>query len=230
MSSDDSGKKNIGNMKFVKTVIYNQKITIEGIKEIEKDARSEKEIIQNRRLEELPEFKLEKYSSNLYENSGLKPKDHSLAKEEDDNNINTYGLPILTEESVEYYDAYSKYNQYSVENIQKREKEIQNEFKEAIKNYIKKKEQVEEKTNVELLKEESTAKNLQEIKKSINKKKENKINKLKPNIIKTIIKTKKKQDFKLNNKQSDVTKYKDVKNGKKNPIPLSLGYSDNSDD
>ncbi|VWU48353.1 conserved protein, unknown function [Hepatocystis sp. ex Piliocolobus tephrosceles] len=192
MSGDDSVKKTIGNMKFVKTIIYNQKITNEGIKEIEKDARSEKEIIQNKRLEELPEFKLEKYSSNLYENYGLIQKDHPSAKEEDDNNTNTYGLPILTEDSLEYYDVYSKHNQYSVENIQKREKEVQNEFKEALKNYVKKKEQSEEETNVQLLKQESTIKNLQEIKKSINKKKENKINKLKPNIVKTIIKTKKK--------------------------------------
>ncbi|CAA9987705.1 conserved Plasmodium protein, unknown function [Plasmodium knowlesi strain H] len=214
-------------MNFIKTHIYEQEYTNEGIKEHEKDARSAKEIDENKRLKELPEFKRDHQFLSLSEQLELKKNNNNgtgtLGKDDEAGLVNIYDMPNMTEEYAEYYDNYAKHDNYSIEKIREREKEVEFEFKEAIKNYAKKKELKEKEDEVDLLKEESNHVNLSEIKKNIIKKK--KIIPMKTSV-KAIIKTKKKNA--ISSPKGDHSNVKKVSTPEKNS--LLLGYSDYSDE
>ncbi|ANQ07841.1 Uncharacterized protein PCOAH_00022780 [Plasmodium coatneyi] len=214
-------------MNFIKTHIYEQEFTNEGIKEHEKDARSAKEIDENKRLKELPEFKRDNQFLSLSEQLELKKNNNSgtggLGKDDEAGLLNIYDMPNMTEEYAEYYDNYAKHDNYSVEKIREREKEVEFEFKEAIKNYAKKKELKEKEDEADLWKEESNHVNLREVKKNIIKKK--KIIPVKTSV-KAIIKTKKKSAIASpKGDHSDVKKVSTQENNS-----LLLGYSDYSDE
>ncbi|GAB66006.1 hypothetical protein PCYB_081670, partial [Plasmodium cynomolgi strain B] len=213
-------------MNFIKTHIYEQEYTNEGIKEHEKDARSAKEINENKRLKELPEFKRDNQFLSLSEQLELKKNNNNggggLGKEDEAGLINIYDMPNMTEEYAEYYDNYAKHDIYSIEKIREREKEVEFEFKEAIRSYAKKKELKEKEDEADLRKEESNHVNLREIKKNMNKKK--KITPVKTSV-KAIIKTKKKSAIASpKGGHADVKKASTLKNNS-----LLLGYSDYSD-
>ncbi|CRG99625.1 conserved Plasmodium protein, unknown function [Plasmodium relictum] len=206
-------------MNFVKTHIYEQVYTDEGIQELEKDARSKKELVENKILMGLPEFKRDNQFLSLSEQLELKKNNVTL--DGDDNNKNLYGLPSLEEEDLEYYESYAKNDNYSTEKLKAREEEVVNEFNEAIKGYVKKKREKE--TNIDISKENI---NLSEIKKSINKKK---TIELKPTV-KAIIKTKKSKNTIKN--ESKKKNSKELCENKKNEIErnsLLLDYSDKSE-
>ncbi|CRG94131.1 conserved Plasmodium protein, unknown function [Plasmodium gallinaceum] len=206
-------------MNFVKTHIYKQIYTNEGIQELEKDTRSKKELVENQILKGLPEFKRDNQFLSLSEQLELKKNTATL--EDNDNNTNLYGLPSLTEEDLEYYENYEKNDNYSIEKLKERERELVNEFNEAIKGYIKKKRKKE--TDLDILKENV---NLSEIKKSINKKK---AVEFKPTV-KAIIKTKKnKNTINSENKKINLKVSCENKKIETEENSLLFGYSDNSD-
>ncbi|CAG9478757.1 unnamed protein product [Plasmodium vivax] len=215
-------------MNFVKTHIYEQEYTNEGIKEQEKDARSAKEIDENKRLKELPEFKRDNQFLSLSEQLELKKNNNSGGggpgkEDEAEGLMNIYEMPNLTEEYAEYYDNYAKHDHYSAEKIREREKEVEFEFKEAIKSYAKKKELKEKEDEADLWKEESNNVNLREVKKNIIKKK--KITPVKTSV-KAIIKTKKKSAIASpKGGHADVKKVSTLESNS-----LLLGYSDYSDE
>ncbi|EUD67496.1 hypothetical protein C922_02202 [Plasmodium inui San Antonio 1] len=214
-------------MNFIKTHIYEQEYTNDGIKEHEKDARSAKEIDENNRLKELPEFKRDNQFLSLSERLELKKNSNSdgggLEKEDEEGITNIYDMPNMTEEYAEYYENYAKHDNYSAEKIMERQKELEFEFKEAIKSYAKKKELKEKEGEEDLWKEESNHVNLREIKKNVIKKKE--ITPVKSSV-KAIIKTKKKSAIaSLKGGHADVKKASTPQNNS-----LLLGYSDYSDE
>ncbi|KAI4838769.1 hypothetical protein MKS88_002276 [Plasmodium brasilianum] len=218
-------------MNFIKTYIYEQEYTNDGIKELEKDARSSKEIDENKILKELPEFKRDNQFLSLSEQLNLKNNNNIPVKVDEDyggDHGNVYGIPNITEEYFEYYENYAKNDRYSAEKIKEREKEVQHEFKEAIKSYVQKRGLKEDETTSNILREENNI-NLREIKKSIINKKKTIPAKLS---VKAIIKTKKKKEC-LNSEgkpshlkelvQNQTSKTQVQENS------LLVGYSDNSD-
>ncbi|KJP87820.1 hypothetical protein AK88_02576 [Plasmodium fragile] len=217
-------------MNFIKTHIYEQEYTNEGIKEHEKDARSAKEIDENNRLKELPEFKRDNQFLSLSEQLELKKNNNSGAggpgKEDEAGLANIYDMPNMTEEYAEYYDNYAKHDNYSIQKIREREKEVEFEFKEALKSYAKKKELKEKEDEADLWKEEeSNHLNLREIKKNMIKKKK-KIIPVNKTSVKAIIKTKKKSAIASPKEgHTDVRKASTRENNS-----LLLGYSDYSDE
>ncbi|SBT33995.1 conserved Plasmodium protein, unknown function [Plasmodium ovale wallikeri] len=223
-------------MNFVKTYIYKQEITNDGIRELEKDARSVKEIDENKILKELPEFKRDNQFLSLSEQLDLNKNNKVTTQDDNDDggNVNAYGLPILTEEYIEYYESYTKNDHYSTEKLREREKEIQHEFKEALKSCVKKKELMEEKNNLVILKEGNSI-NFREVKKNVIIKK--KTSDLK-STVKAIIKTKKKKDSNIPlNEDTDIKEGKDNQTGGDDTHSntrvrdsLLCGYSDNSDE
>ncbi|GAW80497.1 hypothetical protein, conserved [Plasmodium gonderi] len=214
-------------MNFVKTHIYKQEYTNEGIKELEKDARSTKEIDQNKILKELPEFKRNNQFLSLSEQLELNKNNstNNVVYGKDDNDgeghMNIYAMPNLTEEYAEYYESYAKNDNYSAEKIRQREYEVELEFKEAIKSFVKKKELNEKKNNSDLFREETNV-NLKEIKKNIIKNK--KKNEVKSNV-KAIIKTKKKTSIACPENHVDIKKHTPQEENNS----LLIGYSDYSD-
>ncbi|CDU19254.1 conserved protein, unknown function [Plasmodium yoelii] len=209
-------------MNFVKTYIYKQEYTEEGIKELEKDARSVKEIDENKILKDLPEFKRGNSFLSLSEQLELNKNNKGTTTKENQDNGNLDDIPNINDENIDIYGNNEIHNNYSVEKIKEREKEVADEYKEAIKNYVKKKELINIASHDDILKDDINH-DFKKIKKEIiNKKKNN--NEIKTNIKAIIKTTKKKTDNKNSHKELS-------QNTEQTQIPFLLsGYSDNSDD
>ncbi|CXI73516.1 conserved Plasmodium protein, unknown function [Plasmodium berghei] len=219
-------------MNFVKTYIYKQEYTEEGIKELEKDARSVKEIDENKILKDLPEFKRGNNFLSLSEQLELNKNNIGTATKENQDNANLYDAPNINDENIDLYGNHEIHDNYSVEKIKEREKEVADEYKEAIKKYVKKKELINIASHDDILKDNINH-NFKKIKKEIiNKKKNN--NEIKTNI-KAIIKTTKKKtdnpNFDNKNIHKELSQNTEKKNIEQTQISFLLsGYSDNSDD
>ncbi|KYN99451.1 hypothetical protein PGSY75_1007400 [Plasmodium gaboni] len=218
-------------MNFVKTHIYKQEYTEDGILEIEQDTRSSKEKDAEKILKELPEFKRDNQFLSLSEQLELKKITNNKENVSSyDNENNMYDIINGMDNPTEYDENYDMNNNYSFNKLQQREKEIAYEYNEAIKDCFKKKEQ-KDKNNFKNLPEENI--NIKEIKKKIIKQKNKKI--LNPNI-KAIIKTKKKNENKKTDKINDVDNNESKHSNDKNKenvetkqTCLLYGYSDYSD-
>ncbi|CAD2109297.1 hypothetical protein YYG_02522 [Plasmodium vinckei petteri] len=214
-------------MNFVKTYIYKQEYTEEGIKELEKDARSVKEIDENKILKDLPEFKRSNDFLSLSEQLELNKINKGNTTKENQDNTSLLDIPNINEENIDLYGNHEIFDNYSFEKIKEREKEVADEYKEAIKDYVKKKELKNLTSHDDILKDDINH-NFKKIKKEIiNKKKNN--NEIKTNI-KAIIKTTKKVDN-PNSDNKNVQHKELLKNNKQPQTSFLLsGYSDNSDD
>ncbi|CAD2097930.1 conserved Plasmodium protein, unknown function [Plasmodium vinckei lentum] len=214
-------------MNFVKTYIYKQEYTEEGIKELEKDARSVKEIDENKILKDLPEFKRGNDFLSLSEQLELNKNNKGNTTKENQDNTSLLDIPNINEENIDLYGNHEIFDNYSFEKIKEREKEVADEYKEAIKDYVKKKELKSITSHDDILKDDINH-NFKKIKKEIiNKKKNN--NEIKTNI-KAIIKTTKKVDNPNSDNKS--VQHKELLKNNKQPQTSFLlsGYSDNSDD
>ncbi|SCM22972.1 conserved Plasmodium protein, unknown function [Plasmodium chabaudi adami] len=216
-------------MNFVKTYIYKQEYTEEGIKELEKDARSVKEIDENKILKDLPEFKRGNNFLSLSEQLELNKNNKGNTTKENQDNSNLLDIPNLNEENIDLYGNHEIFDNYSFEKIQEREKEVANEYKEAIKDYVKKKELKNITSHDDILKDDINH-DFKKIKKEIiNKKKNN--NETKTNV-KAIIKTTKKKNDNSNSDNKN-SQHKELLKNNEQPQQTSFllsGYSDNSDD
>ncbi|SPJ10489.1 conserved Plasmodium protein, unknown function [Plasmodium sp. DRC-Itaito] len=218
-------------MNFVKTHIYKQEYTEDGILEIEQDTRSSKEKDAEKILKELPEFKRDNKFLSLSEQLELKKNSNNkenVSSLENENNM--YDIINGMDYPTEYNEDYDMNNNYSFNKLQQREKEIAYEYNEAIKDCFKKKEQ-KDKNNFKNLPQENI--NIKDIKKKIIKQKNKKL--LNPNI-KAIIKTKKKNENNSSDKINDINKNsskhsnnKTKENVETNQTCLLYGYSDYSD-
>ncbi|PFH37105.1 hypothetical protein BESB_035630 [Besnoitia besnoiti] len=115
-------------MNFVKSSVYQQEITAEGVKEKEIVTRSKEEIALEERLKNLPEFQRQNHFLSFAE---VRYDDPSYAEKKE--GVNTDAPAAVTEEEFEYYEALAAQERRRQQQRQREEKDMQNEFLKAKK-------------------------------------------------------------------------------------------------
>ncbi|CBZ54732.1 conserved hypothetical protein [Neospora caninum Liverpool] len=115
-------------MNFVKSSVYQQEITSEGVKEKEIVTRTKEEIALEERLKNLPEFQRQNHFLSFAE---VKYDDPSLAEKKE--GFNPDVPAAVTEEEFEYYEALAAQDRRRQQQRQQEEKDMQNEFLKAKK-------------------------------------------------------------------------------------------------
>ncbi|KFH07784.1 hypothetical protein TGARI_214340 [Toxoplasma gondii ARI] len=115
-------------MNFVKSSVYQQEITSEGVKEKEIVTRTKEEIALEERLKNLPEFQRQNHFLSFAE---VKYDDASIAEKKEGYNPDVPAA--VTEEEFEYYEALAAQDRRRQKQRQQEEKDMQNEFLKARK-------------------------------------------------------------------------------------------------
>ncbi|KEP63834.1 UNVERIFIED_CONTAM: hypothetical protein HHA_214340 [Hammondia hammondi] len=115
-------------MNFVKSSVYQQEITSEGVKEKEIVTRTKEEIALEERLKNLPEFQRQNHFLSFAE---VKYDDASIVEKKEGYNPDVPAA--VTEEEFEYYEALAAQDRRRQKQRQKEEKDMQNEFLKAKK-------------------------------------------------------------------------------------------------